>query len=80
MKLLADLAGQELESCLTEQESYVKELETNLVAGKEINSHQHNELKVLNEKRNNKARRMESLEKEGNRIRSEISLLNSKLG
>ncbi|KAG5525718.1 hypothetical protein RHGRI_032123 [Rhododendron griersonianum] len=70
----------ELESCLAKKESYIKELETNLGAQKEINSHQHNELKGLNERLNNEARRIKSLEREGDRLRSEISLLESKLG
>ncbi|XP_058188532.1 mitotic spindle checkpoint protein MAD1 isoform X2 [Rhododendron vialii] len=70
----------ELESCLSKKESYIKELETNLGAQKEINSHQHHELKGLNERLNNEARRIKSLEREGDRLRSEISLLESKLG
>ncbi|KAI8530568.1 hypothetical protein RHMOL_Rhmol11G0070000 [Rhododendron molle] len=40
-----DCQGHELESCVTEKESYIKELETNLGARKEINGHQHSELK-----------------------------------
>ncbi|KAI8532019.1 hypothetical protein RHMOL_Rhmol11G0180400 [Rhododendron molle] len=78
--LVNETLFKELESCLAKKESYIKELETNLGAQKEINSHQHNELKGLNERLNNEARRIKSLEREGDRLRSEISLLESKLG
>lgn len=70
----------ELESSLAKKESCIKELEINLGEQKEINNNQHNELKVLNERLTNEARRIKSLEREGDRLRSEISLLESKLG
>lgn len=71
---------QELESCLAKKEYCLKELESNLCEQKEINTRQHNEIKVLTERLNNEARRIKSLEREGDRLRSEISLLESKLG
>lgn len=74
-----DCQGQELESSLAKKESCIKELEINLGEQKEINNNQHNELKVLNERLTNEARRIKSLEREGDRLRSEISLLESKV-
>ncbi|KAM7478702.1 hypothetical protein LguiA_026915 [Lonicera macranthoides] len=80
----AEIAGgtllQELESSLTKKEQYIKELECNLFEQKEINSRQHGEIKLLTEKLNSEARRIKSLEREGDRLHSEIALLESKLG
>lgn len=77
--LLLGLQWQELESSLTKKEQYIKELECNLFEQKEINSRQHGEIKLLNEKLNSEARRIKSLEREGDRLRSEIALLESKV-
>ncbi|XP_047341819.1 mitotic spindle checkpoint protein MAD1 [Impatiens glandulifera] len=71
---------QELESSLAKKEDWIKELESNLYEQKEINNHQLNEIRLLNERLSNEARRVKSLEREGDRLRSEISLLESKLG
>ncbi|XP_059648311.1 mitotic spindle checkpoint protein MAD1-like [Cornus florida] len=71
---------QELESSVSKKECYIKELEGNLCELKEVNSRQHNEIKMLAERLNNEARRIKSLEREADRLRSEISLLESKLG
>ncbi|KAK8493116.1 hypothetical protein V6N13_104898 [Hibiscus sabdariffa] len=71
---------QELESSLAKKESCIKELERNLHEHKEINDRQHNEIKLLHDRLNNEARRIKSLERESDRLRSEISLLESKLG
>ncbi|KAA8545413.1 hypothetical protein F0562_020197 [Nyssa sinensis] len=71
---------QELESSLAKKECCIKELESNLCELKEVNCRQHNEIKLLTERLNNEARRIKSLEREGDRLRSEISLLESKLG
>ncbi|KAK9286508.1 hypothetical protein L1049_014906 [Liquidambar formosana] len=71
---------QELESSLVKKDCCIKELESSLSEQKEINNRQHNELKLLNERLNNEARRIKSLERESDRLRSEISLLESKLG
>ncbi|KAL6982254.1 coiled-coil domain-containing protein mad1 [Sarracenia purpurea var. burkii] len=71
---------QELELCLAKKECCIKELESNLGEQKEISTRLHNEIKLLTERLNNEARRIKSLEREGDRLRSEISLLESKLG
>ncbi|KAK3037756.1 hypothetical protein RJ639_031127 [Escallonia herrerae] len=71
---------QELESSLAKKEYHIKELESNLCEQKEVNNRQHSERKLLSERLNNEAKRIKSLEREGDRLRSEISLLESKLG
>ncbi|PON68572.1 hypothetical protein TorRG33x02_261730, partial [Trema orientale] len=71
---------QELESSLAKKECYFKELETSLSEQKEANNRQYEEVKMLNERLNNEARRIKSLERENDRLRSEISLLESKVG
>ncbi|PPR97804.1 hypothetical protein GOBAR_AA22862 [Gossypium barbadense] len=70
---------QELESSLAKKESCIKELERSLHEQKEINDRQHNEIKMLHDRLNNEARRIKSLDRETDRLRSEISLLESKL-
>lgn len=77
--LLLVLKGQELESSLVKRDASVMELENNLWEQKEVNSRQHNEIKLLTERLNNEARRIKSLEREGDRLRSEISILESKV-
>lgn len=71
---------QELESSLVKKEEYIKELEKNLFSEKEASSRRQNEIKFLTERLNDEARRIKSLEREGDHLRSEISLLESKLG
>ncbi|CAB4267682.1 unnamed protein product [Prunus armeniaca] len=71
---------QELESSLAKKECYIKELECGLCEQKEVNSRQREEIKLLNERLNNEARRIKSLERESDRLGSEIALLESKLG
>lgn len=71
---------QEFELSLAKKENCIKELENNLCEQKEVNNRRLNEIKLLNEKLNNEARRIKSLEREGDRLRSEISLLESKVG
>ena len=70
---------QEFELSLAKKENCIKELENNLCEQKEVNNRRLNEIKLLNEKLNNEARRIKSLEREGDRLRSEISLLESKV-
>lgn len=77
--LLLVLKGQELESSLVKRDARVTELENNLCEQKEVNSRQYNEIKLLTERLNNEARRFKSLEREGDRLRSEISILESKV-
>lgn len=45
-----------------------------------VNNRQHEEIKILNDKLHNEARRIKSLERESDRLRSEISLLEAKVG
>ncbi|EEF34534.1 mitotic spindle checkpoint protein MAD1 [Ricinus communis] len=71
---------QEFESSLLKKECYIKELESNLHEQKEASNRQLDEIKLLNDRLNNEARRFKSLERESDRLRSEISLLESKLG
>ncbi|KAE8007886.1 hypothetical protein FH972_004445 [Carpinus fangiana] len=71
---------QELESSIAKKELCIKELESSLHEQKEVNTHQYEEIRLLNERLYNEARRLKSLEREGDRLRSEISLLESKLG
>ncbi|KAL9353701.1 hypothetical protein Peur_051671 [Populus x canadensis] len=71
---------QELESSLANKGFCIQELENNLHAQKEVNNRQLEEIKTLNDMLNNEARRIKSLERESDRLRAEISLLESKLG
>ncbi|PNT42680.3 hypothetical protein POPTR_004G228900v4 [Populus trichocarpa] len=71
---------QELESSLANKVFCIQELENNLHAQKEVNNRQLEEIKTLNDMLNNEARRIKSLERESDRLRAEISLLESKLG
>lgn len=71
---------QELESSLMKKDEYIKELESTLNELRVVNNRQHEEIKILNEKLHNEARRIKSLERESDRLRSEISLLEAKLG
>ncbi|MCL7038767.1 hypothetical protein MKW94_025336 [Papaver nudicaule] len=71
---------QELEASLAVKESYIRELESKLSEQKEVIAHHSDEIKELNDRLYNEARRIKSLEREGDRLRSEISLLESKLG
>ncbi|KAK2661574.1 hypothetical protein Ddye_000148 [Dipteronia dyeriana] len=71
---------QELESSLSKKDCFIAELESNLREQRETNRRQRAEIELLNERLNNEARRIKSLERESDRLRSEISLLESKLG
>lgn len=71
---------QELEASLAKKENCIKELESYLSEQKEVNIRQLNEIKFLNERLNNEARRIKSLEREGDGLRSQIALMESKLG
>ncbi|KAL5786941.1 hypothetical protein ACOSP7_003890 [Xanthoceras sorbifolium] len=71
---------QELESSLSKKDCFIAELESNLREQQETNRRQRVEIELLNERLNNEARRIKSLERESDRLRSEISLLEAKLG
>lgn len=70
----------DLEYSLVQRESTIRDLENSLLKQREIIDHQCDELKLMHEKISTEARRVKSLEREGDRLRSEISLLESKLG
>ncbi|XP_010030229.2 mitotic spindle checkpoint protein MAD1 isoform X1 [Eucalyptus grandis] len=70
----------ELQLSLAKKECCIKEMESSLNEQKEAYNRQREEIKLLNERLNNEARRIKSLERESDRLRSEISLLESKLG
>lgn len=72
--------AQSFESSLAERENYIKELEKELSQLKDVNNRQRDEIEHLNDKLVSEARRMKSLERDSDRLRSEISLLESKLG
>lgn len=61
------------------KEQYIKELEKILFIEKEASSRRQSEIMVLTERLNGEAKRIKSLEREGDRLRSEISLLESKV-
>jgi mitotic spindle assembly checkpoint protein MAD1 len=75
--LWLDLRVQELESSLVKKELCIKELESSFHVQKEVNTRQYEEIKLLNERLNNEARRIKSLEREGDWLRSKVSLLES---
>lgn len=70
---------QDLESSFTAKENAIRELENNLNDQRQIINRQHNDLEQMNDKLAIEARRIKSLEREGDRLRSEISLLESKV-
>ncbi|PIA47060.1 hypothetical protein AQUCO_01400040v1 [Aquilegia coerulea] len=70
----------DLENALAKKECSITELESQLCEQKEVISRQHGEIKLLTERLSNEARRLKSLERESDRLRSEISLLESKVG
>ncbi|WOL03614.1 mitotic spindle checkpoint protein MAD1 isoform X1 [Canna indica] len=78
--LSTETVVKDLESSLVERENTIKELESNLHEQRGIVNHLHDELKLLNEQLSAESRRVKSLEREGDRLRSEIALLESKLG
>ncbi|KAK9095784.1 hypothetical protein Sjap_021281 [Stephania japonica] len=71
---------QELETALSRRDCYIKELESKFNEQKNVINRQNEEINLLTERLNNEMRRVKSLEREGDRLRSEISLLESKLG
>lgn len=77
---LSDGTVKELESSLAMKEDYIKKLESSILEQKEVNARQHNEITLLNERLISESRRIKSLEREDDRLRSEIAILESKLG
>ncbi|KAL8234513.1 hypothetical protein R6Q59_020613 [Mikania micrantha] len=70
----------ELETSLVMKEDLIKKLESSILEQKDVNARQHNEIKLLNEKLSSESRKIKSLEREDDRLRSEIAILESKLG
>ncbi|CAH2070538.1 unnamed protein product [Thlaspi arvense] len=70
---------QGIESSLANKENYLKELEKELSQLKDVNNRQRAEIEHLNDKLASEARRMKSLERDSDRLCSEISLLESRL-
>lgn len=77
--MLHCLYGQELESSLAMKEDYIKKLESSILEQKDVNARQYSEIKLLNERLNSESRRIKSLEREDDRLRSEIAILESKV-
>ncbi|KFK26618.1 hypothetical protein AALP_AA8G272100 [Arabis alpina] len=71
---------QGLQTSLAKKENYLKDLEKDLSQLKDVNNRQRNEIELLNEKLVTEARKIKSLERDSDRLHSEISLLESKLG
>lgn len=70
---------QEAESSFSERESSLIELEYNLHEQRELINRQCHEIESLNEKLNFEVKKIKSLERESDRLRAEISLLESKV-
>ncbi|XP_076903078.1 mitotic spindle checkpoint protein MAD1-like [Bidens hawaiensis] len=77
---MADGMVKELEASLAMKEDLIKKLENSILEQKDINARQHNEIKLLNERLSSESRRIKSLEREDDRLRAEIAILESKLG
>ncbi|KAK1417699.1 hypothetical protein QVD17_26833 [Tagetes erecta] len=77
---MTDGKVKELEASLSMKEDLIKKLESSILEQKDVNARQHNEMKLLNERLSNESRRIKSLEREDDRLRSEIAILESKLG
>lgn len=78
--LVAYLQLQGLELSLSQKESCIKELESEINEAKMVSHHRLQEIELLNERLNSEARRIKSLERENDRLLQQISLLESKVG
>ncbi|KAL5228022.1 hypothetical protein ABZP36_016287 [Zizania latifolia] len=75
-----DASFKNMESDLSRMEKVVSELENTIRDQRELISQQHTELNLMNEKLSMEARKAKSLEREGDQLRSQVALLESKLG
>ncbi|XP_044977504.1 mitotic spindle checkpoint protein MAD1 [Hordeum vulgare subsp. vulgare] len=75
-----DMSSKKMESELSQMEKVVRELDNTLHEQRELISQQHAELNLMNEKLSIEARKAKSLEREGDQLRSQVALLESKLG
>ncbi|KAJ3707750.1 hypothetical protein LUZ61_011455 [Rhynchospora tenuis] len=75
-----DSRVKELEAALNEKEQMMKEMDSSLQEHREIIAHQHAELKLFNDRLTDESKKVKSLERESDRLRHEVALLESKLG
>uniref|UniRef100_J3L6D6 DUF4094 domain-containing protein n=1 Tax=Oryza brachyantha TaxID=4533 RepID=J3L6D6_ORYBR len=69
-----------MESDLSRMEKVVRELEDTIRDQRELINQQHTELNLMNEKLSIESRKAKSLERDGDQLRSQVALLESKLG
>jgi len=69
-----------MESDQSGMEKMIRELESTMHEQKEQISHKDTELSIMNERLSLEARKVKSLEREGDQLRSQVALLESKLG
>ncbi|CAO2167235.1 unnamed protein product [Urochloa humidicola] len=69
-----------MESDQSGMEKMIRELESTIHEQKELLSHKDSELSIMNERLNLEAKKVKSLEREGDQLRSQVALLESKLG
>ncbi|RLN04086.1 mitotic spindle checkpoint protein MAD1 [Panicum miliaceum] len=69
-----------MESDQSGMEKMIRELESTMHEQKELISHKDAELNMMNERLSLEARKVKSLEREGDQLRSQVALLESKLG
>lgn len=60
-------------------EKTIRELESTIHEQKELVSHKDTELNIMNERLNLEAKKVKSLEREGDQLRSQVALLESKV-
>jgi mitotic spindle assembly checkpoint protein MAD1 len=70
---------QNTDSDLSKMEKLVRELESTVHEQKEVLSHKHAELNIMNERLSLETRKVKSLEREGDQLRSQVALLESKV-
>ncbi|BAD81883.1 putative mitotic checkpoint protein [Oryza sativa Japonica Group] len=75
-----DASSKNMESDLSRMEKVVTELESTIRDQRELISQQHTELNLMNEKLSIESRKAKSLERDGDQLRSQVALLESKLG
>ncbi|KAJ4810842.1 Mitotic spindle checkpoint protein MAD1 [Rhynchospora pubera] len=75
-----DSRVEELEAALNDKEQMMKEMESSLQEHREMIAHQHAELKLFNDRLADESKKVKSLERESDRLRHEVALLESKLG
>uniref|UniRef100_A0A0D9V8I3 DUF4094 domain-containing protein n=1 Tax=Leersia perrieri TaxID=77586 RepID=A0A0D9V8I3_9ORYZ len=75
-----EVTMQSMESDLSRMEKVVRELESTIHDQRELISQQHTELSLMNEKLSMEGRKAKSLERDGDQLRSQVALLESKLG